>query len=324
MENRFDSLARVGRALSFLRLKRWRYFFRQRLKKVSRSRAARAYQPQHYSGAVSLFKSLENTRWRKMNAPDDLGWGEFCGKIEICPLRGDHLSIFAPPQLEATVNVITGALYGQRSAVVEARAKRPPPPDVRRVITDPAMEAAQIAADPFVAIKVGTDAHRAQHGCYAHSYSAGAMLGVVAGTANARRILELGTALGYSSLTLAHGAPEARIDTVERDPEHVRIARENIAAYGYADRITVHEDDYRNAMARLEPGYDLIFFDGYGPTLQDLEQFRRLLRPRGVLLSSNLSIGSQAAVFRTALLQPDRWLTTFAVESGHSAISLKL
>ncbi len=48
--------------------------------------------------------------------------------------------------------------------------------------------------------------------------------------ANARRILELGTALGYTALSFASGAPDATVDTVERDPEHVQLARDNIAA----------------------------------------------------------------------------------------------
>ena len=53
-------------------------------------------------------------------------------------------------------------------------------------------------ADPFAAIRDATNAHRAMHaGCGAYPYSNGALLGALAAAVSARRILELGTALGY-------------------------------------------------------------------------------------------------------------------------------
>jgi predicted O-methyltransferase YrrM len=178
------------------------------------------------------------------------------------------------------------------------------------------------AADPFAAIRAGTDAHRARHGCRTYPFSEGPLLGVIAAAAGARRILELGTALGYTALWLAHGAPEARIDTIERDPEHVRIARENFAAARCADRITVHEGDFEAVLPTLAPPYDMAFFDGYGPTLDHLAAFTRLLRPRGVLVSTNLDVGGGGA-YRAALADPARWLTSFAAEAGRTAISVR-
>jgi len=58
----------------------------------------------------------------------------------------------------------------------------------------------------------------------------GALLSLLVRIASGKRVLELGTALGYTSLWFAHGAPETRIDTIELDPVHVRLARENFAA----------------------------------------------------------------------------------------------
>src|SRR5271168_4867478 len=96
------------------------------------------------------------------------------------------------------------------------------------------------ANDQFVKIRVSTAAHRAAYGCGAYPYDNGPLLAAMAASANARRILELGTALGYTALSFASGAPDATVDTVERDPEHARLARENIAAAGMDHRITVH------------------------------------------------------------------------------------
>ena len=84
------------------------------------------------------------------------------------------------------------------------------------------------AADPFAKVKAATDAHRARHGCGAYPYDNGPLLAALAAAANARRILELGTALGYTALSFASGAPDSTVDTIERDPEHVQLARDNI------------------------------------------------------------------------------------------------
>ena len=180
-------------------------------------------------------------------------------------------------------------------------------------------------SDPFGAVRTATLTHIRQHGCGCYPFFDGSLLGVIAGAAQAKRIVELGTALGYTSIWFAHGAPQAVIDTVEFDPDHVRIARENIAKAGYGKRVTVHHGDFAEVLPTLKPAYDVGFFDGWAPTLNDLEQFRRLLRPRGILISTNLDMGGgQAAKYRGELADPARWLSSFAAEDGRTAISIKL
>src|SRR5271169_3627090 len=117
------------------------------------------------------------------------------------------------------------------------------------------------AADPFSRIRVATNTHRARHGCGTYPYDNGPLLAALAGAANARRILELGTALGYTALSFASGAPDATVDTIESDQEHVRLARDNIAAAAMDNRITVHEGDFSSVLPTLDPGYDVAFFD---------------------------------------------------------------
>ncbi|MGH7087702.1 MAG: O-methyltransferase [Stellaceae bacterium] len=176
-------------------------------------------------------------------------------------------------------------------------------------------------ADPFAQVRAATDLHRARHGCRAYPFSEGPLLGVLAGAVDAKRILELGTALGYTALWLAHGAPVALIDTVERDPEHVRLACEHFAAAGVARRIAVHEGDFAAVLPTLAPGYDLGFFDGFAPGLDHLAAFRRLIRPGGLLVSTNLDLG-RGDDYRAALADPARFLTSFAAEDGRTAVSL--
>src|SRR5580658_6075945 len=150
------------------------------------------------------------------------------------------------------------------------------------------------AADPFAKVKAATDAHRAKHGCGAYPYDNGPLLAALAAAANARRILELGTALGYTALSFASGAPGATVDTVERDPDHVRLARDNIAAAGMDHRITVHEGDFATVLPTLDPGYDVAFFDGQAPSPGVHKALRGLLRTGGTLITANLNHGGTA------------------------------
>ena len=78
----------------------------------------------------------------------------------------------------------------------------------------------------------------------------------------AKRVLELGTYSGYSSLSMAAGLPEGgRIDTCEVDEKHAEVARRYIGRSQYADRITVHLGPALETIERLEGEFDFVFID---------------------------------------------------------------
>lgn len=178
--------------------------------------------------------------------------------------------------------------------------------------------------DPFAKVREATLRHRAKHGCGAYPYDNGPLLGVIAAAAGAERILELGCALGYTALSFAHGAPKARIDTIERDPEHVRLARENIAAAEMQGRITVHEGSFADVLPTLAAGYDVAFFDGQTPQPALHEALRRLLRRGGILVTANLNHGGTAVAVREALFDDRTWKTALVDDDGETAVSVKL
>ncbi len=182
---------------------------------------------------------------------------------------------------------------------------------------------AKTSTDPFATVREATLKHRARHDCGAYPYDNGALLGALAASANARRVLELGTALGYTALWFAKGAPEAVIDTIERDAEHVRLAREQVEAHGMGGHIVVHEGEFATVLRGLDPGYDVAFFDGFTPSRPLLKEMRRLLRARGLLISANLThAGSDA--YLAALQEKKSWLTAFIDEEHETALSIKL
>jgi predicted O-methyltransferase YrrM len=177
--------------------------------------------------------------------------------------------------------------------------------------------------DSFAHIREATDDHRRQHACGAFPYGNAALLGTLAAATNARRILELGTALGYSALSFAQGAPDAVIDTIEADNEHVRLAREHVETAGLSGHIVVHHGEFAHVLRRLDPGYDLAFFDGFTPTLPLLRTIRGLLRTGGLLISANLT-HEGGERYRDALQDDDEWLTSFIGKERETALSVKL
>ena len=178
--------------------------------------------------------------------------------------------------------------------------------------------------DPFAKIRSATNSHRERHGCNAYPYDNGPLLAAVAASANSRRIVELGTALGYTALSFASGAPDATVDTVERDPDHVKLARDNIAAAAMDHRITVHEGDFSSVLPTLDPGYDVAFFDGGTPVPALHKALRGLLRTGGTLITANLNHGGSADAVRKALFDGKSWRSALIDEDGETAISVKL
>jgi caffeoyl-CoA O-methyltransferase len=105
----------------------------------------------------------------------------------------------------------------------------------------------------------------------------------------ARRVLELGTYSGYSSLSMAAALPpDGRIDTCEIDERHAEVARRYIARSAYADRITVHLGPALETIGRLEGEFDLVFIDADKPNyLKYYEAVLPRLSPRGLIVADN-------------------------------------
>jgi predicted O-methyltransferase YrrM len=137
----------------------------------------------------------------------------------------------------------------------------------------------------------------------------GELLFILARAMGARRILELGTATGYSAIYLAQAVAceLGKVITLEIDPGMGRRARDNLAAAGLSDRVEVRVGDAQALMAGLSGPFDLIFMDidkeGYLPALSNCH---RLLRRGGLLVVDNTGFAG-ATDFNQALLTDRRW-----------------
>lgn len=104
------------------------------------------------------------------------------------------------------------------------------------------------------------------------------------------RILEVGTAVGFSALLMSEYIPEgARITTIEKYEPRIPIARENFKRAGKEEVITLLEGDALEIMKGLDGKYDFIFMDAAkAQYIVYLPEVMRLLAKDGVLISDNV------------------------------------
>ena len=104
------------------------------------------------------------------------------------------------------------------------------------------------------------------------------------------RVLEVGTAVGFSALLMSDYLPEGgHITTIENYEKRIPIARENFRRAGKEDKITLIEGDATEVLAEMEGTFDFIFMDAakgqYGSFFQKTIP---LLAPEGILLCDNV------------------------------------
>ncbi len=121
--------------------------------------------------------------------------------------------------------------------------------------------------------------------------SEGRLLHLLARLAGARRVVEVGTLAGYSTIHLARAMPpDGHLWTVEFEPRHAELARANLAAAGLAERVTVVVGAGADALPGLEPHgpFDAVFLDA---DKANYDRYARWaianLRPGGLVLGDN-------------------------------------
>lgn len=104
------------------------------------------------------------------------------------------------------------------------------------------------------------------------------------------RILEIGTAVGYSAMCFSEYLQEGgKIDTIERDLERVAEARENIQKVEVAEKINIYEGDAVEILPTLNEKYDMVFIDAAkGKYPFFLKEALRMINPNGIILADNI------------------------------------
>src|SRR3712207_1553705 len=105
-----------------------------------------------------------------------------------------------------------------------------------------------------------------------------------------KKILELGTAIGYSSILMNIACNgQCEITTIERDDNMVNIAKDNIVKYGFDDKIKILQGDCLEILPGIDEQFDLIFMDaGKGHYNHFLPHCMRMLKKDGMIIADNV------------------------------------
>jgi predicted O-methyltransferase YrrM len=142
----------------------------------------------------------------------------------------------------------------------------------------------------------------------------GRLLRIMTEAVNAQRVVEIGTANGYSGLWISLGLQTTggKLITHEIDPETAALARENFKRAGVEHLVTVVEGDAHETVTRLQGPIDVLFIDadkaGYPDYLQKLLP---LVRPGGLILADNVSRPSPSPDFIRAITTDPNLGTVF-------------
>lgn len=134
------------------------------------------------------------------------------------------------------------------------------------------------------------------------------------------RILEVGTAIGFSALLMAeYTSEDCHITTIEKYEKRIPLAKENFEKFGRKDRITLLEGDAAEILKTLDGDYDMIFMDAAkGQYIHFLPEVLRLLKKGGILLSDNILQDGNIMDSRFAVIRRDRTIHSRMREYIHA------
>lgn len=125
-------------------------------------------------------------------------------------------------------------------------------------------------------------------------------------------VLEVGCAIGFSTLLMSEYAPDGcRITTIEKYEKRIPIARENFKRAGKDGQITLLEGDAQEVLKTLSGEYDFIFMDAAkGQYIHFLPEILRLMAKGGILLSDNVLQDGDVIQSRYAVTRRNRTIHT--------------
>jgi predicted O-methyltransferase YrrM len=165
----------------------------------------------------------------------------------------------------------------------------------------------------------------ADKGQLAVSEEDGRFLRVLVGATNARQVLEIGAASGYSAIWIGLGLRQTggRLVTIEYDPVRAKEAAANVERAGLSDIIRVVSGDAFKEVPKVAGSFDLVFLDAWKP---DYKKFFDLVFPRvtrgGLFLAHNvINKKNEMPDFLSIIHTHPQALTTI-VSPGHEGISM--
>lgn len=158
------------------------------------------------------------------------------------------------------------------------------------IVTEEINQFIKSAIQPSEGLLAEMEAYAKEHYVPISRPESAAFLRTICAMKRPERILEAGTAIGYSSIIMAeYLAENGVIDTVEIDEDTAELAKKNIVKAGYKDKIHVIVADAAEVFQCLEKKYDIVFLDAAkGQYKHMLADAKRVLKVGGILISDNV------------------------------------
>ena len=180
------------------------------------------------------------------------------------------------------------------------------------------------AVDPAIA-KLLAGIRAADKGQLAVSEEDGRFLRVLVGATNAKSILEIGAASGYSAIWLGMGLRQTggRMVTIEFDPVRAREAAANIQRAGLSDIVRVVHGDAFKEIPKVEGNFDMVFLDAWKP---DYKKFFEMVFPRvtpgGLFMAHNVINKKNDMLDFLAAVEAHPMALNTTVSPGYEGISI--
>ena len=139
-------------------------------------------------------------------------------------------------------------------------------------------------------------AHRNVHKCGGMPFENGGFLSKITQAIAATRILEIGTAVGYSAFCFARANNLVTVDTIDIHQEHLDIALRNWKECEVDKQISAilgKSSDVTNQLLQEQKTYDIVFFDAFSPNPDEVSSYINLLSHGALLITTNLELPSE-------------------------------
>jgi len=187
-----------------------------------------------------------------------------------------------------------------------------------------AQPAPAAGVDPAIA-KLLAGIRAADKGQLAVSEEDGRFLRVLVGATNARQVLEIGAASGYSAIWIGMGLRQTggKLTTIEFDPVRAREAAANVQRAGLSDIVRVVPGDAFQEIPKVAGTFDLVFLDAWKP---DYKKFFDIVFPRvnpgGLFLAHNVINKKNDMLDFLAAIERHPMALNTTVSPGHEGISI--
>lgn len=139
-------------------------------------------------------------------------------------------------------------------------------------------------------------AHRNLHKCGGYPFENGEFLTRISDELQASKVLEIGTAAGYSAYCFAIANDNVQVDSIDMMVDHKETAEKNWARCGINNRVKClvgKSTEVVSTLVTKNKRYDIIFFDGFSPIPEEIDHYISLLNPKGLLITTNLELASE-------------------------------